>query len=241
MLYEAEAGTISIAVVGDAMLSRSLSPYREPQFLALAELLRGADLTIANLEFLFHDYESSWQWTGGTYTRSDPRNLEELKWLGIDAVFTANNHAYDFSEGGFLTTLRHLDEAHIPHAGGGIDLDHARAPAYVDLPKGRVAMMSGSSSYTEISRAGAGRADFPGKPGINALRYRTEYQVPPDVFEALAKARVELGFAAEEDLYKTFVFAGELPPLDEETQLRAFDKQFGLADKFGIKTSASNE
>jgi len=23
------------------------------------------------LEFLFHDYESSWQWTRGTYTRSD--------------------------------------------------------------------------------------------------------------------------------------------------------------------------
>ena len=28
---------------------------------------------------LFHDYESSWQWSGATYTRSDPQNLDELK------------------------------------------------------------------------------------------------------------------------------------------------------------------
>ena len=153
MLYEAERGDISIAVVGDAMLSRRLRAFREPEFLKLVELLRGADLSIANLEFLFHDYEHSWQWTRGTYTRSDPKNLNELKWMGINAVLTANNHSYDFSEGGYFTTLKHLDEIDIPHAGGGYDLDHARAPAYVDLPRGRVAIMSASSTFSDISRA----------------------------------------------------------------------------------------
>ena len=91
------------------------------------KLLRNADLSIANLEFLFHDFEHAWQWTGGTYTRSDPKNLSELKWMGINAVLTANNHSYDFSEGGYFTTLKHLEEHDIPHAGGGKDLDHARA------------------------------------------------------------------------------------------------------------------
>jgi hypothetical protein len=124
MLYEAVRGDMSIAVVGDAMLSRRLRPYREPDFLKLVELLRNADLSIANLEFLFHDFEHAWQWTGGTYTRSDPKNLSELKWMGINAVLTANNHSYDFSEGGYFTTLKHLEEHDIPHAGGGKDLDH---------------------------------------------------------------------------------------------------------------------
>ena len=82
MLYEAERGDMSIAVVGDAMLSRRLRAYREPEFLKLAELLRNADLSLANLEFLFHDFEHAWQWTQGTYTRSDPKNLNELKWQG---------------------------------------------------------------------------------------------------------------------------------------------------------------
>jgi cytochrome c oxidase cbb3-type subunit I/II len=86
MLYEAERGDISIAVVGDAMLSRRLRPYREPDFLKLAELLRNTDLSIANLEFLFHDFEHAWQWTRGTYTRSDPKNLGELKWMATRAT-----------------------------------------------------------------------------------------------------------------------------------------------------------
>ena len=102
MIYDAERGDISIAVAGDAMISRRMQAFREPQFLRLVDILRKADVSIANLEFLFHDFESSWQWTGGTYTRSDPKNLEELKWMGLNALLTANNHSFDFSEGGFF-------------------------------------------------------------------------------------------------------------------------------------------
>jgi len=43
MLYEAERGDITIAVVGDAMLSRRLRAFREPHFLKLVELLRNAE------------------------------------------------------------------------------------------------------------------------------------------------------------------------------------------------------
>ena len=188
MIYDAERGDISIAVVGDAMISRRMRAFRELHFLKLVDIIRNADVSIANLEFLFHDYESSWEWTRGTYTRSDPKNLNELKWMGFDAVLTANNHAYDFSEGGFLTTLRHLEDVDLPHAGGGQDLDHSRAPAYVDSPRGRVAVMSASSTFTDVSRAGPGRPDFPGRPGINALRHDLVHHITHDVFEALHKA-----------------------------------------------------
>ena len=125
MIYDAERGDISIAVAGDAMISRRMQAFREPQFLRLVDILRKADVSIANLEFLFHDFEDSWQWTGGTYTRSDPKNLEELKWMGLNALLTANNHSFDFSEGGFFTTLKHLNDMDLAHAGGGKDIDHA--------------------------------------------------------------------------------------------------------------------
>jgi poly-gamma-glutamate synthesis protein (capsule biosynthesis protein) len=241
VLYDAERGDISIAIVGDAMLSRRLEPFREPQFLALADLLRNADCTIANLEFLFHDYESSWLWTGGTYTRSDPRNLLDLKWLGVDVVSTANNHSFDFSEGGFLTTLRHLDAAGIPHAGGGADLDHARAPAYFDSACGRVAVMSASSTYTDVSRAGEGRPDFPGKPGINVLRHKREMRVPRDVLRALERASEGLGYAESSRAERRFMAEPPLPPRKRNDPLDFLGAQFRPGSDFGVSTSVNPE
>ena len=105
MIYNAEKRDISIAVGGDAMITRRMRAFNEDKFLRLLDILHRADASVVNLEMLFHDYESSWQWSNATYTRSDPQNLDELKWMGIDAVTTANNHSFDFSEGGFLTTL----------------------------------------------------------------------------------------------------------------------------------------
>jgi poly-gamma-glutamate synthesis protein (capsule biosynthesis protein) len=239
-MYEAESGDISIAVVGDAMLSRRLSVFREPEFLGLVDLLRGSDATLANLEFLFHDYESAWQWTGGTYTRSDPKNLAELKWLGIDGVFTANNHSFDFGDGGYFTTLRHLQEHAIPHAGGGPDLDHARAPGYVDTPRGRIALMSASSTFTEISRAGYGRPDFPGKPGINALRHDKEHAVTQDVFDALKKANRELGYEAADHARNTFGFIGT-PKEHSPDAVDFLENKFKLSDRIQLSTSVNKD
>lgn len=241
MLYDAERGDIAIAVVGDAMLSRRLRAFRELEFLKLVELVRNADVSIANLEFLFHNYESSWQWTRGTYTRSDPNNLHELQWMGFDAVLTANNHAYDFSEGGFLTTLKHLDELGIPHAGGGTDLDHSRAPAYVDSPRGRVAVMAASSTFTEISRSGPGRPDFPGKSGINALRQNSVHYVTKDVFDALHKAHHALGYAEHVEAMAQFGFTGHSELPDPRTTVRFLEKEFRLADAFKVDTTIHKE
>ena len=241
MLYEAESGDISIAVVGDAMISRRMQAFGEPQFLKLVELVRAADVSIANLEFLFHDYESSWGWSHGTYTRADPRMLDELKWMGFDAVFTANNHAYDFSEGGFLATLKHLEERDIPHAGGGRDIDHARAPAYVDSRRGRVALMSAATTFSEVSRAGPGRADFPGRPGINALRHNSVHYVPREVFEALQKANRELGFEAHAEAIARFGFTGRGKTLDSATALRFMGAELRLDEAFRTETTLNKE
>jgi len=223
MIYNAEPGDISIAVGGDAMITRRMSAFNEPNFLNLIEILKRADVSIVNLEMLFHDYESSWQWTDTTYTRSDPRNLSDLKWMGVDAVTTANNHSFDFSEGGFLTTLRHCKDFDLPAAGGGTDIDQARAPVYVDSAKGRVAIMSATSTFSEQSRAGAGRPDFPGRPGVNALRHDVVHYVEREVFDALHRANRELGY---EDLAKArrkFGFRGNENSIDPSSQVDFLD------------------
>ena len=241
MIYNAEKRDISIAVGGDAMITRRMQSFTEPKFLELIEILRAADVSVVNLEMLFHDYESSWQWSGATYTRSDPRNLEELKWMGINAVTTANNHSFDFSEGGFLTTLEHCKEVDLPQAGGGRDIDEARAPAYVDSPMGRLAIMSATSTFSEQSRAGGGRPDFPGRPGVNALRHDLTHHVERDVFESLLKANQELGYTDIEEATRAFGFRGNSDAADHSTEVEFMEKKFILSEEFAVKTSPNQD
>ena len=241
MLYDAERRDISIALGGDAMITRRMQAFQEPPFLRLRDLLHGADVSLVNLEMLFHDYESSWQWSSATYTRSAPRNLAELKWLGIDAVTTANNHSFDFSEGGFLTTLEHCKAADLACAGGGRNLDEARAPAYVDSRRGRVAVMGATSTFSEQSRAGAGRPDFPGRPGVNALRHNLTHHVRPEVFDALRQANLELGYAEEHAFYRHFGFRGDDAAADEASELEFLEHKFVLDETFARRTALNRE
>ena len=237
MIYDAEHRDISIAVGGDAMITRRMQAFQEENFLKLVRILQEADVSMVNLEMLFHDYESSWQWSGATYTRSDPRNLEELKWMGINAVTTANNHSFDFSEGGFLTTLQHCKEIDLPQAGGGRDIDEARSPAYVDSRRGRVAIMGTTSTFSEQSRAGPGRPDFPGRPGVNALRHNLVHHVERDVFDALHKANRELGYQETQEATEAFGFRGVGEAVDYSTEVEFLEKKFVLSEEFGVKTS----
>ena len=241
MIYNAEKRDISIAVGGDAMITRRMRAFNEDGFLKLKDVLHRADASVVNLEMLFHDYESSWQWSNATYTRSDPRNLDELKWMGIDAVTTANNHSFDFSEGGFLTTLDHCREIDLPQAGGGRSIDEARAPAYIDSARGRLAVMSASSTFSDQSRAGPGRPDFRGRPGINALRHKLVHHVDREVFDALHRANRELGYQEAHEAYEAFGFRGGEEELDPATEVEFMEKRFVLDEQFRMETSVNQD
>ena len=201
MLYSAESGDFRIILTGDSIITRKMSVFREPDFLKLVEVLRGSDVTVTNAEILFHNYEDPPTTTsGGTYMRAEPRLIEELRFLGIDMVACANNHAYDFGENGVLTNLRYLDQYGMPHAGTGRDLSEARSPAYLDTPRGRVALISVTSSGPQGMRAGEQWRDGKGRPGANLLRYTTGYTVDRPVFDALAQDEQGAGFRGAEGL-----------------------------------------
>src|SRR5579871_3510449 len=98
-IYESEAGKLRLALCGDAMVTRRLRPYREESFLRLRSLLTGADCAFANLETLVHEYDEGMPGLNeGTFMTTEPRLLEDLKWLGINLVSCANSHTMDFGE-----------------------------------------------------------------------------------------------------------------------------------------------
>jgi len=196
-LYEEEKGDIELAFVGDFLASRRLAVHREEGFLGLAEVLRGADVSFANAETLFHNYESSpipEAGPYGTYAVCDPATIEDLKWLGVDMVATANNHCVDYGEGGVVTNLENLERHGLPHAGTGRTLSEAVAPAYLDTPKGSVALVAVTITMPPADhRPGEPRGPIKGRAGANVLRHEIRCEVPVEVGDSLRAMGASLG------------------------------------------------
>lgn len=173
MTYASEAGNFSIALSGDCMLTRRLATFGEPAFLALAQLFRDCDAGFGNLETVVRRIDEGLPGiTRGTYMQTSPELLADLKWFGINMVCTANNHSFDYGEGGLLATLRHLDAAGIVHAGSGRNLAEARMPGFLDTRGGRVALLATTATYRPWNAAGPQRGDLPRTSGNQSARLR---------------------------------------------------------------------
>ena len=100
----------------------------------------------------------------------------------------ANNHTFDWSYGGLISTLEALRKTDFVHAGVGMNLDEAAAPAYLETPKGRIALISMASSFADAS-AMAGRQSrrIPGRPGVNGLRTTKYIEVTEEQFAVLSE------------------------------------------------------
>ena len=97
MLYTAEQGKASLAICGDIMPSRRLAVFREPEFLALREILRSADACFANLESMVVRYgQGTPAIRTGTHMVTEPELLEDLKWFGFNLLSCANSHSLNF-------------------------------------------------------------------------------------------------------------------------------------------------
>lgn len=234
-MYQAQQGNLTIVASGDTMITRPLSMFREDNFIQLTQILRNADVTFTNLEMLMHNYEHSPGMAGGTFTASDPKNLQQLQWMGINLVSCANNHAYDYGEGGILTNLKHLKKSQLTHAGTGNNLSEARAPAYLETPNGRIALISASSTFPEPARALDQRPDTKGRPGINPLRFNTTHTIDHNAFQALQRIKLKLGLQAQHNAQLQFRPPGTIPK-DTHNQILFMDKHFTLGEQFQTNT-----
>jgi poly-gamma-glutamate capsule biosynthesis protein CapA/YwtB (metallophosphatase superfamily) len=180
--------TVRFVLTGDSIINLRISIYDEPDYVAMLDRIRSADVAFTNLETVIHNYDlpGSAQ-SGGTYLGSPAWVLEELKWAGFRLFATANNHTTDYGVAGMRSTLSALAAAGVTYAGTGETLARARAPGYLDTKKGRVALVACASTFPEAAAAGQQRPDLPGRPGLNPLRYTTTYTVDRGFLDTIRK------------------------------------------------------
>jgi poly-gamma-glutamate synthesis protein (capsule biosynthesis protein) len=145
--------TISLAAVGDIMLSRGIAGYMrefgvEYPVSLVESLLSSRDLTFANLE-------SPMGVTGKPlpgkmiWFRAEPRAVECLARAGVDIVTLANNHTMDYGPENLLETMAILDSKGISHTGAGRDIAESRRPAILERKGIKVAFLG----YNEFADA----------------------------------------------------------------------------------------
>lgn len=240
MTYQSETGHFTIALAGDTMLTRKLTPFKEEKFLQLREILRGADASFVNLEGTVHTWDEGTPGiTQGTFMTTDPKLLDDLKWLGVNLVCCANNHAFDYGEDGVLANLKHLDAAGLAHAGSGKNLAEARAPGYLDTPNGRVALVAATATFRPWNAAGEQRPDLRGRPGINPLGFQATHFVDAAAFSQLQRISRELGFEkSTERARKHFYSDKELASADQN-EITLLGHRYVRGEGFGIATQAN--
>ena len=190
-------GLFTVALTGDAIITRRLSPYKEPQYLDMIELVRSADASFTNLEMLLHDFEPyPAASSGGTYMRGEPLLARELAWAGIDLVSMANNHTGDYAADGHRITRRHVEAAGLVPAGTGENLAEAREARFLETNDGRVALISVSSSFTAHSVAGSAKGAVRGRPGLNPLRINSWRTMEAGNIERLRETLEDVGLNA---------------------------------------------
>jgi poly-gamma-glutamate synthesis protein (capsule biosynthesis protein) len=240
MIYNAQKRDIGMALTGDTMLASRLSPFDEPEFLAIADLLHSHDVAFTNLETTVRlPDEGAPDASAGTLMTTQPGLLDELKWLGINLVSCANNHAMDFGQDGVLAMSRHLEQAGLAHSGIGATLDHARRPAFLDTANGRVALVSANAFFEPHHRAASQWGTLRGRPGINPLGYRSIYTVGEAAYAQLVTLSRELGLEQEAKRRSRHFFAqAEIGGGSAQDHLILFGNKFVKGGECGVTTQA---
>src|SRR5262249_37547570 len=180
----------TLVAVGDCLISRRVSGLHDPDFLAVAELLRGDDATWGNCELVLGASRDLYPALKGQdrHAIGPPWAADELKWMGVGFVGTANNHILDFGNDGLFSTLKNLERVGIPSAGAGASLEEASRFGLFDSPIGRVAQVNCASTFPPYFAAGPSHPYLRGRPGLNPLRLDVRVQVPEKTYEALKSA-----------------------------------------------------
>lgn len=241
MIYASESGDIRMVAVGDVMLTRGLTPFQEPDYLKVVELVRGGDVGFFNMETTVREpHEGCAIPSQGTLMTTPPALLPDLKWMGFNLCGTANNHATDYGEGGVLAQLGHLRRANLAFAGTGATLGQARAPGYVDTRMGRVACVAATSFFPlASSRAADPRPDAAGRPGVSALGFTRTYTIDDEAMATLGRIRDGLGLSAQARRRAASFFSKSEAGLDDGDSLTFLDAKFRRGNGFAVGTAYS--
>ena len=179
---------MKITAAGDMIIQRRI-PENFKGYKELAPFIKRGDARFFNLETTLNEEGEccASQFSGGTYIRTTPKVLDDIKKFGFNLTSFNNNHALDYSYGGFKRTLEEVEKSGLVHAGAGNNLAEASAPKFLETENGRVALIAVNTTFSPPAIAGEQTRRIPGRPGINGLRIKEHIEVNDEEFKFIQK------------------------------------------------------
>jgi poly-gamma-glutamate capsule biosynthesis protein CapA/YwtB (metallophosphatase superfamily) len=214
-----ESGTpVRVAFLGDFLPAGSAEPVIANNgygylFDGVRTILQSVDAVVLNLEAPISTRGIAVN--GKTYTfRAHPRAAVAMAGEGVRAVWLANNHIMDFGVEGLSDTLGHLDAAGIVHAGAGMNVREAAAPAVLSLEGRNISLLSFSNTFPDsywarenrpgtffgaprpVGRAVARALESDGGPVVASFHWGAELMTQPKEYQVdLARKAIDSGAA----------------------------------------------
>ena len=219
---------MKFTAVGDAIIQRRIQSDFEG-YEELRPFIMQGDARFFNLETTLN-YEGECpasQFSGGTYIRTVPEVLDDLKKFGFNMATANNNHALDFSYEGLERTRTSLDESGLVHAGIGRNLAEASAPRYLDTKNGRVALIAVNTSFHPPMMAGKQTERVKGRAGINGITIEEKLTLTRDELDFIRDLSHRIGVNVSREIVRK---EGYYPPLaDNEAEFGTL--KFTLGDE----------
>lgn len=225
---------MKFTAAGDAIIGRRIQSDFEG-YGELHNFIMQGDARFFNLETTLN-YEGDCfasQFSGGTYLRTDPAVLDDLKAFGFNMTTFNNNHAFDYSFEGFAKTLEYVNASGLVHAGVGRNLAEASAPKYLETTNGRVALIAVNTSFSPPMMAGIQTERIQGRPGINGIRSEKVSVISQTDMEALQNIAARTGINAYHEI---LVREGYEKPFPAD-KFSYGGEAFCVGDEVGIRTT----
>lgn len=209
---------MKFTAVGDMIIQRRIQPDFEG-YDELTSFIEEGDARFFNLETTLN-YEGECpasQFSGGTYIRTNPEVLDDIKRFGFNMTSANNNHAMDFSYEGLYSTINYLNESGLIHSGLGRNLAEASAPRYLDTKNGRIALIAVSTSFTPCMMAGEQTDRVPGRAGVNGLNVSSYVELPKEDIAIIKRIAKETNINAGKEITRKEGYYPELK--DNEAEL----------------------
>ena len=212
-----EEDEVLLSFVGDILLAGSVEKLMRQHgwdypYVHALSYLTDADLTAGNLENPITRRGTPAEDKQYVF-QGAPESLPSLREAGFDVVGLANNHTLDMGVVGLMDTMEHLDEAGIPHVGGGANDTEAFTPVILESRGIKVAYLSLSRVVpvtdwkADRNRAGVAETYDPTR-ALAAIKSANEQADLVMVMVHWGKERVDHPLDYQRDMARQYIDAG---------------------------------